>query len=286
MGRSLVLVRAGSRSLHSGWTEPGKPRDWDLYVSPFEEIPAQEHADWTAGDLIPGMKWTGLWQLLNEWDGWREYDYVWLPDDDIAAEQNTISRMFEIARGVGLDLFAPALDESSYYAHFITMRNRSFHGRWTGFVEIMAPCFSAAALEKLLPTFELSRTGSGWGLDVLWPKLLDYRNVGIVDATPVVHTRPVGQMRDTELQARVMAEADAILAANDCRPMHTTHAAFGADLQRLEMSSARFFAELVKGYDYLIERDPRVLSWLVDFQAPYLPALEYPQEGTPEVVQP
>src|SRR3712207_7749167 len=49
----------------------------------------------------------------------------------------------------------------SYYAHFITMENPRFHGRWVGFVEIMVPGFSRAALERLLPTLELTRTG--WG---------------------------------------------------------------------------------------------------------------------------
>ena len=44
-----------------------------------------------------------------------------------------------------------------------------------------------------------------------WPKLLDYQNVGIIDCTPVTHTRPVGVMRDLELARAVHAESDAIL---------------------------------------------------------------------------
>ncbi len=87
--------------------------------------------------------------MLNRWDGWRDDDYVWLPDDDILTDHATITRMFSVARALGLDLFAPALTEDSH-AHFTTMRNRSSVGRWTGFVEIMVPAFSVPALEELL----------------------------------------------------------------------------------------------------------------------------------------
>ena len=146
------------------------------------------------------------------------------------------------------------------------MENRRFYGRWVGFVEIMIPGFSTAALERLLPTLDLSDTGWGWGLDSLWPKLLDYRNVGIIDGTPVVHTRPVGQMRDPELGRRVLEESDRILTASDCRQAHTTFGAFGADLKRLDLSPEQLLAEMIEGFDYLIERDPRVLDWIAAFQ--------------------
>jgi hypothetical protein len=236
-------------------------------------------------DVIVGPKWSGLRQVLNEWDGWRDYDHVWLPDDDVYASQDTISRMFEGAEAVGLDLFAPALHETSYYAHFSTMANRRFHGRWVGFVEIMVPGFSRAALERLLPTLDRTETGWGWGLDSLWPKLLDYENVGILDGTPVVHTRPVGQMRDLELARRVHAESDAIFAEYDCRQVHTTFGAFGPDLAPLDLAPDRLLVELVKGWDYLWEADPRILGWIVDYQRARFPGPEYPVEGTPSVVR-
>jgi hypothetical protein len=221
--------------------------------------------------------------VLNEWDGWRDYDYIWLPDDDIYADQETINRLFAIARELGLELFAPALHESSHYAHFITMKNHSFFGRWVGFVEIMIPGFSRTALERLLPTLDETETGWGWGLDSLWPKLLDYRNIAIIDGTAVIHTRPVGEMRDTELARRIHAESARILDTHDCRQMHTTFAAFGADLQTLEMTPEHLLREVVKGSQYLVERDPRVLSWIMDYQKPHFRWPAYPIAGTPEI---
>src|SRR3712207_3001992 len=154
----------------------------------------------------------------------------------------------------------------SHYAHFITMENPRFHGRWVGFVEIMVPGFSRAALERLLPTLDLSRTGWGWGLDSVWPKLLGYRNVGIIDATPVLHTRPVGQMRDVDLASRVLAESDRLLTEYDCEQVHTTFGAFGPDLRPRALTEDELLAELVAGSRYLIETDPRVLSWITAYQ--------------------
>ncbi len=279
--RNLVLARVGAESLHPEWIDPAASRNWDLHLVPYQEIPDQADVDCVVADVIPGPKWTGLRQRLNEWDGWREYDQVWLPDDDIRADQDTINRMFEVAHELGFDLFAPALHETSHYAHFITMRHHTFFGRWVGFVEIMVPGFRTAALERLLPTLDLTETGWGWGLDSVWPKLLGYQNVGIIDGTPVVHTRPVGEMRDEDLRRRIHAESDALMARHDCRQEHTTFAAFGPDRKRLDLSPERLLVELVKGSQYLIDRDPRLLPWIVDFQSPLLSRPEYPVAGTP-----
>jgi hypothetical protein len=282
MAENLVLVRAGSGSLHPSWIDRGKPRAWDLRLVPYQDVEPRPGVDCVVGDVIPGPKWSGIREALAGWDGWRDYEYVWMPDDDIVASQDTISRMFEVARRARLDLFAPALHETSYYAHFITMRSHGFFGRRTGFVEIMVPGFSRAAMERLVPTLDLSETGWGWGLDSVWPKLLEYRNVGIIDATPVVHTRPVGRMRDAELGRRVEAESDKLLADYDCRQTHVTFDSFDEEGAPLGLSSEELLARLVAGYRYLWEKDPRVLAWLADYQRPKGGWLDYPTAGTPD----
>ena len=63
--------------------------------------------------------------------------------------------------------------------------------------------------------------------------------------------------------------------------MHTTFGAFGADLKPLDMTPERLLVELVKGSEQLIERDPRVLPWLVDYQSRHFTWPEYPVAGTP-----
>jgi hypothetical protein len=274
VNRNLVIVRAGRTSLHPRWLASERPRNWDLRLAPYEPIGAED-------DIVPGPKWSGLSAVLNDWDGWRDYDYVWLPDDDVLASGDTISTMFDVVSQLGLKLFAPALHESSPYTHFITMRNQSFYARWVGFVEIMVPGFERATLERLLPTLDLSTTGWGWGLDSLWPKLLHYEDVGIVDGTPVLHTRPVGNFRDPELSRLVGAESDAIISAHDCEPRHATFGGCGPDLRLRETSPEQLLADLVRGWRYLIDQDARVLAWVVQYQQRQFDFEPYQTSGTP-----
>lgn len=281
MAKNLVLARVGRNSLHRCWIDPGWPRDWDLYLCPFQEIAPQEGIDCSVGRVIPGPKWSGLRQLLQSWDGWRDYDRIWLPDDDILCTQDSISAMFAAAGALGFQLFAPALHEASHYAHYIGMRNRSFFARRVGFVEIMVPGFSRAALQQLLPTLALSSTGWGWGLDSLWPKLLDYRDLGIIDGVPVLHTRAVGQFRDPELGRRVLAESDAIMAAHDCGQRMVTFAGIGDDLRDRTLTPDQLLAELVQGWDYLFARNPAALRWIVEQQRPFFDWPGYAVAGSP-----
>ena len=278
----LVVARVGRNSLHPTWLDASHPRDWDLYLCPYQPLPeGHAESDCTVGDVIVGPKWTGLRQLLNDWDGWREYQYIWLPDDDIFTTQSDIDRMFETARALAFDLCAPALNEASYYAHFTTMRNRRCFARRAGFVEIMVPCFSRRALDTLLPTLDLTTTGWGWGLDSLWPKLLDYRNVGVIDGAAVLHTRPVGNFRDAELERRVRAESDRIMETYDCRQVHATHGLIGADLEPIELSPAELAVALVDGWRYLFDTAPAVLPWILEAQKPAGGWPEYPIAGSP-----
>jgi len=281
MRKNLVVLRVGPGSLHPQWFDPTRPRNWDLYLAPYAPIEPQRDIDCVVCEVVPGPKWSGIREVLNNWDGWRDYDSVWLPDDDINASQDVINSMFDVAEAVGLDLYAPALDAQSYYAHFTMMQNRSFYGRWVGFVEIMVPGFSRTALELLLPTLDRSETGWGLGLDSVWPKLLGYKNVGILDAITVTHTRPIGVRRDDDLSRRMLEESDAILSRYDCEQVHATFATFGADLQPVDMTTERLLVELVNGWQYLIERDPRILPWIVDHQRLSYPWPAYPVEGTP-----
>jgi hypothetical protein len=281
VGRDLVIARVGRNSLHRSWIDQGKPRDWDLFLCPFQEIPPQTGLDCIVGDVIPGPKWGGLRTLLNDWDGWRDYDHIWLPDDDILASQDTISAMFEAAAALQFKLFTPALQENSHYGHYIIMRNRNFFARRVGFVEIMVPGFSRPVLEQLLGTLDLSETGWGWGLDPLWAKLLDYQDLGILDAVPVLHTRPVGTMRDRDLHRRLSEENDRILADYQCESRMATFAGIGPDLQDMTLSADELLVKLVEGWDYLFDRDPRLLRWVGEHQAPFFTWPAYPVLGTP-----
>ena len=279
--RHLVIPRVGRKSLHPHWLEGAPRRNWDLHLCPFEPLAAEARANCTSSEVIPGPKWAGLRELLNAWNGWREYEYIWLPDDDVLTTAENINRFFSTASALQWELCAPALHEDSYYAHYSTMRNRNCTARRIGFVEIMVPCFSRAALERLLPTLALSTTGWGWGLDSVWPKLLDYQRMGVIDDTPVLHTRPVGAFRDPELGERVLAESDRLLRDHACCQVHRVFEAIGPDLQPMELDPTELMALLADGWQYLVPTNPVVLPWIVQSQSPQNGWPEYPVAGTP-----
>ena len=190
--RHLVIVRAGDGSLHPGWTDSPATRDWDLVVSYYADDPARfrDAADRRVDDK--GTKWAGLYALLTREPFWRDYDYVWLPDDDLAIGQAAISRIFARSAELGLELSQPALSWRSYYSHDITIWHPSFLVRYTDFIEIMAPCFRREFLEACLPL--LGETQSGWGLDKVLPRRQGKGALGcaIIDEVEMTHTRPVG----------------------------------------------------------------------------------------------
>lgn len=279
--KNLIVARVGRNSLHPRWLEGAEQRDWDLHLCPFEALPDGATEGCTTSEVIVGPKWTGLNTLLTQWDGWKAYDHIWLPDDDLLTHAGNIDQFFATAAALGWDLCAPALDEGSYYAHYSTLRNHRCTARRTGFVEIMAPCFSRAGLEQLLPTLALSTTGWGWGLDSVWPKLLDYQAMGVIDATPVCHTRPVGAFRDAALSQRVMAESDALLARFGCEQVHRAFEVLGPDLKPLLLEPAALTTLLVDGWRYLLSGNPALLPWMVQAQTPADGWPPYPVAGTP-----
>lgn len=190
--RFLVVVRAGDQSLHPQWTSTLATRDWDLVVSYFGDDPDRFRGAGETRIDDKGLKWQGLHALLTRDDFWRRYDYIWLPDDDLAADQATISTFFDCVAELNLALAQPALSWTSYYSHAVTIRHPSFRARWTDFVEVMAPCFERGFLETCVPTF--GETLGGWNLDWLWPRRLGAatRRIAVIDAAAVTHTRAVG----------------------------------------------------------------------------------------------
>lgn len=191
--RNLVILRAGDCSLHPQWLA-GERRTFDLFVSYYGDQPDLHRASCDRYERRKGPKWSCIADLLREQpeliDG---YDAVWFPDDDLAVDTDAINRMFALFHGLGLGLAQPALAAGSYHTWAFLLQRPEHLLRYSEFVEVMAPIFTLPALRICLPSFSESR--SGWGLDWVWPHLLADRQtfpIGVIDATPVLHTRPLG----------------------------------------------------------------------------------------------
>jgi len=196
---NLVVVPAGANSLHPHWLEGDAPRNWDLCIGYYgRETP---HIT-TPHDYLAHIPQTKKFRLLYDlfyagsplWD----YDNIWLPDDDLLTNGASINQMFHLFRRAALDLAQPAMLEGPgcYPNHPLTAQQKGSTLRHTQFVEIMCPVFSVRALRIAIGT--MRDTDSGYGLDHLWPALLGHPlgRIGIIDATPVAHTRPIGATYD------------------------------------------------------------------------------------------
>jgi hypothetical protein len=188
--KNLIIIRAGDKSLHTEWF--GQNQNFDLVVSYFGDDPTI-YKDTSPRFDCKGSKWEGLHNLLTSNQiNWKNYDYIWIPDDDLRTDCNTINKFFDIVNNLNSILSQPTLDDKSFYSWPTTKQNTRFKLRKVNCVEIMAPCFRVDFLEKCLPTLEEST--SGHGLDLLWGSMVDHsiENVYMIDEVTITHTRPVG----------------------------------------------------------------------------------------------
>ena len=189
--RNLVFLRVGDTSTHRGWIGDPATRSYDVWLDYYGE---GDSARW-AGDaahLTDGPNTVKFARVVALLDALTRYEAIWLPDDDIVVDAAGVERLFATFRGRGLLLAQPSLADGSYVAHEITRWNGSFEVRFTNFVEAMCPLFSREALRTCAPSF--TEAVSAYGLDMIWARMLgDPRDrIGMIDAAPVVHSRPIG----------------------------------------------------------------------------------------------
>jgi Protein of unknown function (DUF707) len=254
--RNLVVVRAGNSSLHPEWLKGGDERSWDIVINYFGDDPdLYKEADVTRIDS-KGPKWPALHDLLQENPEFvSNYDYIWLPDDDLLATKSDINALFELVKSYKLEVAQPALSWDSYYSHITTLRNNMTKIRFTNYVEVMAPCFSSAMLRKALPLFNANL--SGWGLDYLWTALAEnpQGGIAIIDEVTVRHTRPVGGPNYKRLRETGVSPWDEMRAL--CKshglgeePILRTHKAIRRDgiVVTPENNRYRYLSDFVLGY--------------------------------------
>lgn len=206
--KNLVLVRAGDKSLHRQWLANAGERSWDLMVSWYGPGEYEPVAD----ELVINRK-GGKWDVIHahfieQPDLLERYAYFWLPDDDIETDAASIELIFSEMLAAQLSVGQPALTQDSYFSHVQLLHAPSFRLRYTGFVEVMAPCLDRDLVRRMLPHF--ADSCSGFGLDMVWGRLAEDngRRAAIIDRVAVRHTRPVGVFLASRLKAVGINPAD------------------------------------------------------------------------------
>ncbi|MFE1244720.1 DUF707 domain-containing protein [Fictibacillus sp. NPDC058756] len=190
INRFLVVAVIGDHASHYEWIKPSEYKNFDLCIIYNGDYTGGLKDDCNFYFEKKGAKWPAIKEIIKELgEQINKYDAIWFPDEEILTNAYTINRMFEIFNNQNFEIAQPALTNDSYYSHHTTLQHSFYLWRYSSFVEITAPIFSQNALKLCWNTFDLNQ--SGWGLDLLWPKIINnpYKRIGIIDETPVTYIR-------------------------------------------------------------------------------------------------
>lgn len=183
----LVFVRAGNDSQHGRLLAEDPARNWDCCVSWYVPPKAEHTAEYYSSGGF--NKFEGFLEFWREQQArLRAYRYFLLLDDDVYLAPGDVSHFLTLCAEHQTYLAQPALHWFTQTTMNALVRNPACLLRRVRYVEVMAPCFSAAALGELLHTFGMTR--STWGTDLAWAGLIGERYpIYVVDRIGMDHTR-------------------------------------------------------------------------------------------------
>lgn len=157
-------------------------------------------------------------------------DWLIVVDDDVAFPKHFLDRFIYVCEAATLKIAQPAHRFRSFTTWAITQRVWNSLAHLTHFVECgPLTAFHRDVFDRVLPFPE---TRWAWGVDVVWAEIArrDGFRIGVVDATPIEHLRPVAATYDP-IAAR--DEARALLDSYHVRRTHREVFATTAVLNRL-----------------------------------------------------
>lgn len=199
---ALALKRAGKLAsmmpsqniLLTAVRTRGREADLDAVIKKMSST-KRHKLDISVVDMKPKGKFDNINDAISNHELSR-YDWLIVIDDDIEFSADFLDLFIYFAFRNHLKLAMPAHRFLSYTSFRVTERHWSSLVRETSFVEIgPVSLLHRDTFSDLLPSPSLRWS---WGLDVFWSHMARKRNwnIGVVDATPIRHTRPVGSSYD------------------------------------------------------------------------------------------
>jgi hypothetical protein len=192
MKKYLVISCVGDNSLHESWL--GKDSKFDIFLIYYgdNDLIFNKYSKQISNiHREKGQKYYLLKSFINKNINLiSNYKYIWLPDDDLMINVESINNLFDISNQYMLSLSQPSM--IGYVSHEITKPIVDNILRYTNFVEVISPLMNIDTLFLLKDTFDINK--SAWGLDYLWSKLLNYPKdkIAIIDKVIMTHTKPIG----------------------------------------------------------------------------------------------
>jgi len=199
----LVFVRAGVQSLHRRLIAEDPQRNWDCCVSWYVPPIAEELAEYYSSGGGAFNKLEGFLEFWRRAPQPWPYRYTLMLDDDLYLRPGDLSRFFALCDRYHTYVSQPSLRWFTHTTLNVLVRNPACLLRRVTLVEVMAPCFSRAALEQLVHTFDWTK--STWGIDLAWGGELQGRqSLYVVDGVAMYHTR-TGDGRPTPFYLKLQA---------------------------------------------------------------------------------
>lgn len=188
--KNLILTTVGNNDeWYSNWYKGN--RNFDVGLACYEkEVQVKFKSDFFYWH-IPDFKYPALYSVIenNQWII-ENYDYIFMPDDDVLLTTDQINELFDWASFARPHLAQPSITDKNF-TWPITLQQKDCIHRWVKMVEIMCPMFSNYALNRCWRTFNESY--SGWGLDAVWAKLLNYNKIAVCDTVLASHEKPMNE---------------------------------------------------------------------------------------------
>lgn len=188
--RQAARTTPSQKVLLAGIEVPGREADLTRVI---QELCETEHhrVDVATTRMAPVGKFANINRAISTRD-LRQYDWLLVVDDDIKAPRGFLDVFLHLAHKYELRIAQPAHRYHSHKSFLITERHWGALVRRTGYVECgPVSLFHSDTFSELIPFPPLRWS---WGIDVSWADLARRRgwNVGIIDAVPIKHLRPVG----------------------------------------------------------------------------------------------
>jgi len=211
----------GKASLRSAWITECTNRNFDVVLLGYHTITDQEILTSACVKVFHyhDYKWWMIQDFFAQHgDYLKDYTSFFFLDDDIEISAPQINNLFACFNYLPLQLAQPSLTADSFMSWQSLQHRKNSGLRYVTTVELMCPMMKQPALNKLLPTFKLTK--SGWGVDLLWgkqiPQYFGAKQIAVLDIIQVRHGKPVGKGElYTKLDQPAKAEEDKIRIDND-----------------------------------------------------------------------
>lgn len=188
--RGLAHAIPAQRILVAAVRSPGREADLDAALEELSRTP-HHRMETAVVDLEPMGKFDNINRAISR-HTLADYDWLLITDDDVQLPKNFTDLFIHFAYNNRLKIAQPAHRFLSFASFRVTERHWGSLVRSTRFVEIgPISLLHRDTFGELLPSPSLRWA---WGLDLFWSHVARRQGwrMGVVDATPIRHTRPVG----------------------------------------------------------------------------------------------